>query len=293
VRASDIGFKIGPRINAAGRLASADTAIELFAAKDDETAWGLSGELDRMNSERQGVERQVRAAAEEQLRGGERVVIVAGEGWHRGVLGLTAGRLAQKLHRPALALAIDDGQCVGSARSIPTVNLHAELDKVSDLFTHFGGPEFACGFSLPAGNLDELRERLGAAFAAMDDDTFRKRARVDGELTLGEIDGEFLAAHEMLEPFGAGNPQPLFVARGVELAGTRSFATECCEATLSQNGTKMKAVIWPGVKQLAGTLAESARSDVLFTIEPDAWSASGARLVLVDAAPSGSEKLYA
>ena len=134
LRSVDIGFRIGPRINAAGRLASAETAIDLFAAENDEVAWQLCTELDRMNAERQAVELEVRAAAEEQVaellgysvseegtprnsvtqQPSNRVFILAGENWHKGVIGLTAGRLAQKYHRPTLAIAIDGERCVGS-----------------------------------------------------------------------------------------------------------------------------------------------------------------------------------
>src|SRR5215210_4710403 len=168
LRAVDVGFKIGPRINAAGRLASANTAIDLFAAVDEDAAWEICGELDRMNAERQEIELQVRESAEAQIRGGERVLILAGERWHRGVLGLTAGRIAQRYHRPTLVMTIEGDQCVGSGRSIQTVDLHGELDAVHELFTHFGGHEFACGFSLAASNLDALRQRLYERFARFD-----------------------------------------------------------------------------------------------------------------------------
>jgi single-stranded-DNA-specific exonuclease len=113
LRAVDIGFKIGPRINAAGRLASADTAIDLFAAANDDDAWQLCAELDRLNAERQDIEKAVREQAEQQIEGGERIIVVAGEGWHRGVIGLTAGRIAQRYHRPTLAISIDDVECGG------------------------------------------------------------------------------------------------------------------------------------------------------------------------------------
>src|ERR1044071_8887215 len=127
LRAVDVGFKIGPRINAAGRLASANTAIDLFAAADEDAAWQLCAELDRMNAERQVIEQQVRECAEQQNAGGERILILAGEGWHRGVLGLTAGRIANRYHRPTLAMTIEGDLCIGSGRSIPTINLHEEL----------------------------------------------------------------------------------------------------------------------------------------------------------------------
>jgi single-stranded-DNA-specific exonuclease len=283
LRATDIGFKIGPRINAAGRLASANTAIDLFAAPDDESAWQLTAELDRMNSERQEVEQQVREMAEQQIRGGERILILAGEGWHKGVLGLTAGRMAQKYYRPALAISIEGDRCVGSGRSIPTINLHERLDSVRDLFTHFGGHEFACGFSLETNRLDALRERLTAAFDTLDEVLFLRGAAIDAELTMAEIDREFVAAHELLQPFGAGNLQPLFMARAVEVTGARTFAEECCELQLRDATGTGVGVIWPSAKQLAGEIARCGRVDLLFHVEPDGWAEKGAKLNVVDA----------
>jgi single-stranded-DNA-specific exonuclease len=304
LRAVDVGFKIGPRINAAGRLSSAETAIDLFAAVDEEAAWVLCAELDRMNAERQAVEREVREAAElevAQLRGREvaedadcetarprdfatpRILVLAGTHWHKGVLGLTAGRIAQKYHRPTLVMSIEGDRCVGSGRSIPTVNLHEQLNAAGDLFTHFGGHEFACGFSLELRNLDALRERLASQFAMLDDSLFRRDARVDAEVTLGEIDEEFVRAHELLQPFGAGNPQPLFVARNVEVIATRPFAEECLDLTLKDASGTASGVLWPSMHALAELLPCGAHADVLFHIEPDSYSVTGGRLAIADA----------
>ena len=279
LRAVDIGFKIGPRINAAGRLASANTAIDLFAAVDEEAAWKICSELDRMNAERQDIEQQVRELALAQVQGGERVLILAGENWHRGVLGLTAGRIAQRFHRPTLAMTIEGEVCVGSARSIPTIDLHAQLDAVSELFTHFGGHEFACGFSLPLRNLDALRTHLRESFDALDEKLFRREAHVDATLTLAEIDAEFLATHEMLQPFGAGNTQPLFLVHAVTVTATRTFAENCCELSLQDATGKATAVLWPSVKELAPEL--TGLSDLLVKVEPDRYK--GIRLEIVDA----------
>ncbi|HEV8432286.1 MAG TPA: single-stranded-DNA-specific exonuclease RecJ [Thermoanaerobaculia bacterium] len=286
LRASDIGFKVGPRINAAGRLASANTAIDLFAATDDDAAWQLCAELDRMNAERRDVELRVRTEAEEGVDADARILILADEQWHKGVLGLTAGRIAQKFHRPVLMIAIEGERCVGSARSIPTINLHAQLERVADLFEHFGGHDYACGFSFATDNLPALRERLARVFEELDASLFVRAARIDGELALHDIDREFVAAHEMLEPFGAANPQPLFAIRCVEVAGTRSFAEDCCEMTLASNGDRAAAIVWPSVKQLANEMVRDVRVDVLVQIEPDSYQPSGAKLILADARKS-------
>jgi single-stranded-DNA-specific exonuclease len=303
LRAVDVGFKIGPRINAAGRLSSAETAIDLFAAASEETAWELCAELDRMNTERQEIERMVREQAEEQVtesRGLEvseslrdfetsrlrdRVLVLAGDNWHKGVIGLTAGRIAQKYHRPTLVISIEGDLCAGSARSIPSINLHQQLESVADLFTHFGGHDYACGFSLPRRNLDPLRARLAERFAALDEGLFRREARIDAALPLAAIDGEFIAAHEMLQPFGAGNPQPLFLARGALVLTARTFAPDCIELTLEDDTGCATAVLWPSEQELAQHLAPGARVDILFHVEPDAYAPAGARLQIIDARP--------
>jgi single-stranded-DNA-specific exonuclease len=302
LRAVDVGFKIGPRINAAGRLSSAETAIDLFAAASEETAWELCAELDRMNAERQEIERAVREEAEEQVTRlpgcrvaeggpgnlairqlGNRVLVLAGKNWHKGVIGLTAGRIAQKYHRPTLVISIDGEHCAGSARSIPSINLHAQLESVADLFTHFGGHDYACGFSLETRNLPELRERLAARFAALDDHLFARQATVDAALPLAAIDAEFVAAHEMLQPFGAGNPQPLFLAHDAMILTSRPFAPDCVELTLEDGSGHATAVLWPSAQSLAAQLVPGARADVLFRVEPDAYAPASARLEIVDA----------
>lgn len=285
LRAVDVGFRIGPRINAAGRLASANTAIDLFAAATDDEAWALCGELDRMNAERQAVEATVREAAEEQVRASTlpRVLVLAGEGWHRGVIGLAAGRVAQKYHRPTLVISTEGDHAAGSARSIPTVNLHEQLEGVADLFTHFGGHEFACGFSLPAGNIEELRRRLTVQFDLLSEDRFTRNAAVDASLTFAEIDSEFMNGHEMLQPFGAANPQPLFSTSNVAVASRREFAPDCIDLTLRDATGEATGVLWPSASALRDVVAAGGALDLLYQLEPDARSARGVRLTIVDA----------
>jgi single-stranded-DNA-specific exonuclease len=291
LRAVDIGFRIGPRINAAGRLASANTAIDLFSADDDDTAWQMCAELDRMNAERQAVELKVREAAEATLDCGgtprSKVLVLAGENWHRGVIGLAAGRLAQKYHRPTLVISVEGDHGAGSARSIPTINLHEQLEQVSDLFTHFGGHEFACGFSIVARNIPALRERLTRQFEAIDAGLFRRVAAVDAALTFADLDQEFVNGHEMLQPFGAANPQPLFMTRRVTIGQRREFATDCLELVVNDGTADATAVVWPSASALRPAVANGDALDLLYQVEPATQSRSGAaRLTIVDARPS-------
>jgi single-stranded-DNA-specific exonuclease len=234
------------------------------------------------------VERGVREEAEAMVGAAftNRVFVLAGTNWHKGVLGLTAGRIAQRYHRPALAIGIEGELAVGSGRSIPAINLHEQLEAVAELFTHFGGHEFACGFALPAANVDELRRRLEERFAAFDEEVFRREAQVDAEVTLAEVDQEFVKTHEMMQPFGAGNLQPLFLTRNADVGATREFGPDCCELTLNDGTGRATAVLWPSVRALAAEVKTGARIDLLFHIEPDSYAASGAKLTVVDARPA-------
>ena len=283
LRAVDIGFRIGPRINAAGRLASAETAIDLFSAETDEAAWNLCAELDRM--------KQLVAEAVElgTYGGGGRLRVMLpscwesnpqtpetqqpcarsrGDQWHKGVIGLAAGRIAQKYHRPTLVISIDGETAVGSARSIPTIDLHAQLESIADVFTHFGDTS-SRRLLLETTRIPELRRRLAESFDRLDEQLFRRDAKIDDALTFAEIDRPFLDAHELLQPFGAGNPQPLFLARNVRVAGRREFGEGCCELSLEDATGRAAAVVWPSVRELDPIFSNGGLIDVVFQVEPD------------------------
>lgn len=288
LRASDVGFRIGPRINAAGRIASANTAIELFDAANEEAAGPLVLELERLNRHRQTLEKDLLQSAETQIEeAGELppVLVLWGEGWHKGVLGLCAGRLAQKYHRPALVISREEGGCVGSGRSIGTIDLHGRLRAVEDLFTRFGGHAFACGFSLPASALESLRDRLVPLFGEIGEEAYRRTLAIDAELRLEQVDERFLADHALLEPFGQENPQPHFLARGVTVESAREFSPGCIRLSLRQSARRAPAICWPSVSAIAPLLEEGSRADLVFRIEPDRFD--GWRLEVVDAAPGG------
>ena len=155
--------------------------------------------------------------------------------------------------------------------------MHAQLESIADVFEHFGGHEFACGFSLSAARVEELRERLSEKFDQLDADLFRRDAHVDARLNLGDVTADFIAAHEMLQPFGAGNPQPLFCASNVGVLSRRGFSEDCCELMLEDSSGRASAVVWPSASSLNGVLAAGSNADVLFQVEP------GPRLTLLDA----------
>ncbi len=289
LRASDVGFRIGPRINAAGRLASANTAIDLFDVRDEDSARPLVDQLERLNRERQALEAAVLESAEAALGATADlppILVVWGDGWHRGVVGLCAGRLAQKYNRPVLAIARDGAECVGSGRSIDGIDLHAALSGVADLFTRFGGHRHACGFSLPAENLEPLRARLLAQLASTDSARFRRRIAVDAIVALGELDARFTEDHALLEPFGQESRQPTFLARGCTVESAREFSPGCFRLLVRQGADRATAILWRSASAaLAGAVGAGRTVDLLFRLEPDRFD--GHRLEVVDAADAG------
>jgi single-stranded-DNA-specific exonuclease len=221
--AGEVGFRIAPRINAAGRMDVARDVIELFSAKDTVRARELAAKLDRLNSERQEEEQRILKAVEERFTGdpdlcGAYCIVVDGDGWHRGVIGITATRVVERYNRPTIVIAREGDEAFGSGRSIPAFHLLEAIESCRDLFSRYGGHAHACGFAMPAVNVGELRARLDAfARTRLTAADFDPVLALDGELWLGEISPDLYRALQLLEPYGVGNPEPVFAARSVQL----------------------------------------------------------------------------
>ncbi len=219
----DIGYRLGPRLNAAGRLSTAEKSLRLLLTQDESEAAILAAELDRQNRERQDVEMQIFAAATEKIdnefdAARDAAIVSGARGWHPGVLGIVASRLARKYHRPAIVIGFDDnGIGKGSGRSIDGLNLVEALNRCAASLDKYGGHEMAAGLALCEENFDRFAEAFrSTARELLSDEALQPCIRLDHELPFTEIDVEFLRWHEMLQPFGNGNPQPLFFAREVE-----------------------------------------------------------------------------
>jgi single-stranded-DNA-specific exonuclease len=257
IASEHIGFRLGPRLNAAGRLTTAEKALQLLVTTDLAEAVALAGELDGQNRERQNVEREIVVAAETRIveaNLSDAPAIALGErGWHPGVLGIVASRIARNYHRPTIIVGFDeDGLGKGSGRSIPGLSLVATLSQCADLLDKFGGHEMAAGLT--------IREEKFAAFT----DAFQKTCRtllsaeqleprlhLDAELTLRDLTWELLRWHEMLQPFGHGNPQPLFFVRGVEQTVPPKILKEKhLLLRLRQNGRHQRAIFFGGAENL-------------------------------------------
>lgn len=219
----EVGFRIAPRINAAGRMDVARDVIELFCVKDAARARELAAKLDHLNTQRQDEEKRILKSVEERFASDPSLsdcycIVVDGEGWHRGVIGITATRIVERYNRPTLVISRDGDQAHGSGRSIRAFHLLEAVESCSPLFTRYGGHSHACGFAMPSANIAELRIRLDQfARTRLTMSDLEPVLDLDGELSLSEVTPELFKALEMLQPYGMGNPEPVFAAHGPQL----------------------------------------------------------------------------
>ncbi len=225
VFARDIGFLLGPRINAAGRVADARKAFELLTTDDEKRAQNLARELDGFNRHRQIQEQKVLKETLLMLEGGAHignVIVVAGTNWHLGVIGIVASRLTSIFSRPAIVISITDGVGIGSGRSVPGVDLHTAVSRVSELLNDFGGHKMAVGLNIEEGNILPF---AGMLDRMIDIPTERKESfEVDLKISPLDITPVLLEELEMLGPFGEGNPEPVFMIPSMEVIGKKKYA---------------------------------------------------------------------
>jgi single-stranded-DNA-specific exonuclease len=219
----EVGFRIAPRINAAGRMDVARDVIELFSVKEATRAREIAHKLDQLNADRQAEERQILEAINSRLEQEPALLssfclVIDGDGWHRGVIGITATRIVERYCRPTLVISRDGSEAHGSGRSIRAFHLLNALESCAPLFTRFGGHAHAVGFSMPAANLPELCSHLdGYARARLTLADFEPTLDIDAELPFDQIRPELFQALHRLEPFGMGNPEPVFASRDLLL----------------------------------------------------------------------------
>lgn len=247
----EVGFRIAPRINAAGRMDVARDVIELFSVKDPVRARELAAKLDRLNSERQEEERRILGAVDERLAADPALaeaycIVVDGEGWHRGVIGITATRIVEKYNRPTVVISRDGVEAFGSGRSIRAFHLLEAMESCGKLFSRYGGHSHACGFSMPAANVEDLRAQLDEfARARLTLADFDPVLDFDTELDLGEITPDLYQALQLLEPYGMGNAEPVFAARGAELAAPPRILKEKHVKLKLRAGERTRVVATP------------------------------------------------
>jgi single-stranded-DNA-specific exonuclease len=243
-----IGFRIGPRLNAAGRLADAMAALELLLTNDAARAAELAKLLNEHNAKRQGIEEHMveEAIAMARANASDRVLVLAKEGWHVGVIGIVASRVLQAFHRPTVVIGIEEGMGKGSCRSVSGFSIVGALQHCAPLLEKFGGHEMAAGLSVKAGNVDELRETLNEfAVRTLKDEDLLPQVRIDAVLKLDDLDADFFEQLERLEPCGTENPTPVFAVEGVQLRGKpRIVGKNHLRFTVTDGDTTVQAIWW-------------------------------------------------
>jgi single-stranded-DNA-specific exonuclease len=292
LRASHLGFQLGPRLNAAGRMAGPQEALDLLLSSDPEAAREMAARLDTLNRQRQEQERAVLAAAM------ERVVreawhptcwslVVDGEGWHEGILGIVASRLSESFYRPVVVLDRERGK--GSARSIPGLNLYEVLAHCSDHLERFGGHAAAAGLKLRSGRLEEFRRELEACVRArLREEDLRPILRLDAEATLRDLSVDAVEELSSLEPFGVANPNPTLLIRraGILEARTVGRGGDHLKLRIEHGGRRADALAWRKAEGLAG-FRPGMTVDLACTPQLAAWNGhTKVQLVLEGIRPS-------
>ena len=276
--ASHVGFRLGPRINAAGRLGRAETSIDLLLAIDDGVASELAQVLEGENRKRQTLEREMLETARELVREGvdlsrDRAIVLGREGWHAGVIGIVAARIAEEFSRPTLLLSMKDGRARGSARSVPGVHICDALSSCSRWLKGFGGHEMAAGVEMDSSLLDSFRRALNEAIPLTPAEMLPE-IEIDAEVSLGDITHNFLEELSLFEPFGRSNPEPLLVARGVTIAGQPRLmgdAGKHLSFHARQGGTVHRAVAFQRGELLGELERPGRRIDLLFHPRLSRW----------------------
>ncbi len=284
--ARQVGFQIGPRINAAGRMSSASEVLDLFFTRDVATARRIAGTLDELNRERQQTEQEMRDSIQAEMDREpayrDRIgLVLFGETWHVGIAGIVAGRIAERERKPTFVLAQQekDGEVIvkGSGRSIVGFHLLNALESMRELFTQFGGHEQAAGVSLKRERLPEFVDAFAAYAAAhLDDESRRPKVEIDEVLTVAEVNAGLYDEVQRMAPFGHSNQPPVFAVMGVEAAGPpRLMAGKHIKLALRQGGKVLNVKGWSAPAEWIGIQA-GARLDAAFQLEHDrydGWSA--------------------
>ncbi len=276
VDATAIGFRLGPRLNAAGRLETAMLAYRLLTSRDPLETQELAGQLGQLNQRRQELTEQTVAAAEAQVLADDPAAclyLAASPDFLPGIVGLAASRLTEAYYRPSIVVELGEKESRGSCRSIPEFNITAALDRCADLLIRYGGHAAAAGFTIATDNLDLLRQRLKAIAAEqLAGVELRPILEIDAEIELEEVNWATYALLSQIEPCGVGNPQPVLLSRNVEVREARAMGSDQKHLRLLLRDGR--GVAWDALFFRQGNLAGEIpdRVDVAYTLEVHEWN---------------------
>ncbi|NVN98685.1 MAG: single-stranded-DNA-specific exonuclease RecJ [Geobacteraceae bacterium] len=274
VTAGDVGFRLAPRLNASGRLDDAKRGVELLLTSEIETADALADELDSANSERQQIEKEILADALERLQSdstlnGRTAIVMASDSWHPGVIGIVASRVVERYFRPTVLIALQNGIGKGSGRSIPVFHLYKALAASSEHLLNFGGHQQAAGLTISEDKLNLFYGDFDSYAAAMlSEEDLVPQINVDAEISVAGIDESLLEEINQLRPFGMGNPEPVFLVRGLEIADSRVLKDAHLKLRLKKDGKVLDAIGFNMAKvNISGNMV-----DILFTVDRNEWN---------------------
>jgi len=298
IDAYHVSFVLAPRMNAAGRMSTPDIAMRLLLATDDDMAHEareLAARLDAENARRQQEERAVfvearRAVEKDPDVGSRHVLVVAGEGWHRGVIGIVASRLVDAFGKPAVVLAVEGDAVHGSCRSIPAFDMLAGLQACEAHLEQFGGHRAAAGLTMRREAIRAFRQAIAAwAEERLSPDDLRPRLRIDARIGFRQITPGLAQALSALGPFGIGNPKPVFATAGVRLAdGPRRLKERHLSMSLRHDGVPLRAVFWRAAERAAEIAALTEGLDVAYSVQQNTFNgATSVEVSLADVRPAG------
>jgi single-stranded-DNA-specific exonuclease len=272
----DVGFRLGPRINAAGRMGETEVAVRLFFSTSKEESEALARRLDALNAQRQAAEDKIVNQAEERIRSRGllsryKIIILGDEAWHRGIIGIVASRLKDAFLRPVILLSYDGDKAYGSGRSIPDFSLIDCLESCGDVFLSHGGHPLAVGCTLLRSRIPDFREAANRIAARIPEEALRRRLRIDARIGLADIDGPLWNGLELLDPYGVGNPRPVFLAEEVEVVGPpRILQARHAKFLVRQDGRTFEAIAWDRA-EWASTVAKGGLVDLAFSLQTSSY----------------------
>lgn len=274
-----IVFSIGPRINAAGRMGDASTAVNLLIAKDEPEAKLMARELESINAKRRNTDITTMNEAVEQIEeqlNMDRIsaLVLFNPDWHLGVIGIVASRLVDLYHRPTIMLSEVDGKIKGSARSIRGFNIYEAILECEDLLEQFGGHEYAAGLTLKNGVLKEFRKRMNSkAVEELSGSSFEAELLVDAEINLSEIDGKFWKLLHQFQPFGPDNTKPLFASKGLSTVGVPTIVGNGhLKLRLKQEDSPIFDAIGFNMHDLMPIVRDEKKFDIAYELEENTWN---------------------
>ena len=294
-RATHIGFALGPRLNAAGRLGDARIGVELLTTADGVKAAEIAKKLDQENRKRRELEAAVLAEAVEKLdsspsdTASRMSIVLWSDGWHPGVIGIVASRIAKQYNRPTVLLSIVDGMSKGSGRSIHGFDLHAALAECRDCLTSFGGHRHAAGVSLPEGRLEEFKDCVETAVSkGLTPEELVPVVEIDAEIILEECSFELVNLMKQMRPFGAGNPEPVFGTSGLKLMSATVVGNGHLKMTVSQGGKELDAIGFGMADSLEDLRSSGGMIAAAYILEENTWHGrTELQLRLKDVHPEG------